>query len=188
MSLGRGPLCASWSWDGGRAGWAQARSPDGHGPSPGALSLSGPSPSLSRWLVPGDPKLWGRPMLCGVLAPGRCRQHVLRRVYVPALSPAPSGSPWPGACFGTQLHRPAASMLCFQCCLVSAEAALRLLLPGALSSCRQQTLKPRHSVTSGPVPSRGARIREIPHAAPLTLHVEQSPSLLDLKGPSEPRT
>lgn len=60
--------------------------------------------------------------------------------------------------------------------------------PGALSSCRQQPLKPRHSVTSGPVPPRGARVREIPHAAPLTLHVEQSPSLLDLKGPSEPRT
>lgn len=62
-------------------------------------------------------------------APSRCQQHLLRQVYVPALSPAPSGSPWPGACFGTPLHRPTASMLCFQCCLVSAEAALLLLPP-----------------------------------------------------------
>lgn len=121
-------------------------------------------------------------------APSRCRQHVLRRVYVPALSPALSGSPWPGACFGTQLHHPAAPMLCFQCCLVSPGASLRPLLPRHSFLLPAADFEARHSVTSGPVPPRGARIREIPHAAPLTLHVEQSPSLLDLKGPSEPRT
>lgn len=47
----------------------------------------------------------------------------------------------------------------------------------------QQPFKPQYLVTSVPVPPGGARVRETPHIASLTLHAARSPSPPDLKGP-----
>lgn len=76
--------------------------------------------------------------------------------------------------------------LCLLCGLILLGPPSTCLSPPGsfIPACSpQQPFKPQYLVTSVPVTPGGARVRETPHIASLTLHAERSPSPLDLKGP-----